>query len=156
MLGQDVCADTETLDCWLENLRAFIPKTRMTFSGVKDADTRGDLIALLKAIGTEKMSTDSAMLSALVVVAQDDAAAVGDAFMQTHHKMMADMGMEPTGDADKDFVRMMIPHHRGAIDMAEVELKYGKDEKLRAMAEEIIAAQNKEIAEMESWQKANP
>lgn len=79
----------------------------------------------------------------------------GKAYMAAHEKMMADMkGMKPTGDADKDFVMMMIPHHQGAIDMAEVELKYGKDPELKAMAEKIIADQKKEIAEMEKWQKA--
>lgn len=105
---------------------------------------------------TLAIAAGTLVLSALAVVAQDNAAAVKEAVMQAHHKMMAGMEMELTGDADKDFVNMMIPHHQGAIDMAEVELKYGKDEKLRAMAEEIITAQKKEIAEMEAWQKANP
>ena len=76
--------------------------------------------------------------------------------MQAHQKMMDAMnGMHPTGDADKDFVMMMIPHHQGAIDMAEVELKYGKDPELKAMAEKIIADQKREIDEMEKWQSAN-
>jgi len=48
---------------------------------------------------------------------------------------------------------MMIPHHQGAIDMAEVELKYGKDPALRKMAEDIIAAQKKEIEDFKAWQK---
>ncbi len=80
-----------------------------------------------------------------------------EASMQAHHKMMAAMdAAKPTGDADRDFVRMMIPHHQGAIDMARIELEYGRDEKLRAMAEGIIAAQETEIAAMEAWLKANP
>lgn len=65
------------------------------------------------------------------------------------------MGMKPTGDADKDFVAMMIPHHQAAVDMAEVELKYGKDKKLRVMAEDIIKSQKKEIAEMKEWLAKN-
>jgi uncharacterized protein (DUF305 family) len=69
---------------------------------------------------------------------------------------MKDMHMQSTGDADKDFVMMMIPHHQGAIDMAKVELKYGKDPKIRELAEAVIAAQEKEIAEMKAWQAANP
>jgi uncharacterized protein (DUF305 family) len=76
--------------------------------------------------------------------------------MEAHQKMMDAMnGMKPTGDADKDFVMMMIPHHQGAIDMAEVELKYGKDPELKKMAKEIIADQKKEIGEMKKWQSAN-
>ena len=50
-----------------------------------------------------------------------------------------------TGDADRDFARMMIPHHQGAIDMALVELRYGKDERLKRLAQEIIVTQQQEI-----------
>ena len=57
-----------------------------------------------------------------------------------------------TGNPDRDFVSMMVPHHQGAIDMAQVELRYGKDPILRRMAEDIVAAQQKEIAEMRRWQ----
>jgi uncharacterized protein (DUF305 family) len=82
-----------------------------------------------------------------------DAAKEMEAAMQT---MMKDMHMKSTGDADKDFVIMMIPHHQGAIDMAKVQLKYGKDPAIRKLAEAVIAAQEKEIAEMKAWQAANP
>lgn len=76
--------------------------------------------------------------------------------MQAHEKMSVDMGaVKPSGDADVDFVRMMIPHHEGAIAMAEVELKYGKDESRKALARQIIEAQTKEIAEMKDWLKKN-
>ena len=108
------------------------------------------------------MRTSSLLVATLIAaptlaLAADNAAAVKNAMMMAHHKMMAAMDqMQPTGDADKDFVAMMVPHHQGAIDMAKVELQYGKDEKLRAMAEDIIQAQEKEIAEMKAWQTANP
>ena len=49
------------------------------------------------------------------------------AFMESMQTMMKDMHAKPTGDADKDFVNMMLPHHQGAVDMAKVELQYGKD-----------------------------
>jgi uncharacterized protein (DUF305 family) len=58
------------------------------------------------------------------------------------------MNVPFSGDADRDFARMMIPHHQGAIDMALVELRYGKDERLKRLAQEIIVAQQQEIAVM--------
>ena len=70
-----------------------------------------------------------------------------------------DRGMSaarPTGNADRDFVAMMIPHHQGAIDMAEVELKYGKDPMLRRLAKNIVSAQQREIKEMREWQTRHP
>jgi uncharacterized protein (DUF305 family) len=63
-------------------------------------------------------------------------------------KMMVDMGITPTGDIDRDFVAMMVPHHQGAIDMATAELRYGRNEQLRRMAQEIIVTQQQEIAAM--------
>jgi hypothetical protein len=63
-------------------------------------------------------------------------------------KMMNDMAIKPTGDIDRDFVAMMIPHHQGAIDMAISELRYGKNEQLRRIAQEIIVDQMQEIAAM--------
>ncbi len=63
-------------------------------------------------------------------------------------KMMNDMAAKPTGDIDRDFVAMMSPHHQGAIDMAVIELRYGKNEQLRRIAQEIIVDQMQEIAAM--------
>jgi uncharacterized protein (DUF305 family) len=62
--------------------------------------------------------------------------------------MMTGMSVAPTGDTDNDFVAWMTPHHQGAIDMARAELQYGKNEKLRRIAEEIIVTQQQEIAAM--------
>ena len=63
-------------------------------------------------------------------------------------RMMKGMGGEPTGDVDHDFVVMMSAHHQGAIDMAMAFLKYGKNEQLRRLAQEIIVEQQQEIAAM--------
>jgi uncharacterized protein (DUF305 family) len=63
-------------------------------------------------------------------------------------KMMAGMDVEPSGDVDADFVARMIVHHQGAIDMARAELRYGHNEQLRRMAQEIIVTQLQEITTM--------
>jgi uncharacterized protein (DUF305 family) len=63
-------------------------------------------------------------------------------------KMMIDMGIRPFGDVDVDFVSMMTPHHQGAIEMAQAELRYGHNERLKRMAQEIIVTQQQEIAAM--------
>jgi hypothetical protein len=63
-------------------------------------------------------------------------------------KMMIDMGIRPSGDVDTDFVAMMVPHHQGAIEMARAELRYGRNEPLRRMAQEIIVTQTQEISAM--------
>jgi uncharacterized protein (DUF305 family) len=63
-------------------------------------------------------------------------------------KMMDAMEAKPTGDIDRDFVAMMVPHHQGGIDMAVLELRYGKNEQLRRLAQEIIVSQMQEIAAM--------
>lgn len=63
-------------------------------------------------------------------------------------KMMAGMAVRPTGDVDRDFVDMMVPHHQGAIDMAIALLRYGRNEKVRRLAQEIIVTQQEEINAM--------
>jgi uncharacterized protein (DUF305 family) len=63
-------------------------------------------------------------------------------------KMMAGMSVAPSGNVDKDFVATMVPHHQGAIDMARAELRYGQNEQLRRLAQEIIVTQHEEIAAM--------
>ena len=75
--------------------------------------------------------------------------------MEMHHSMMKGMkdmeSMASSGDTDRDFAMMMKKHHQSALDMAEVELKLGKDAKLRGMAKDIIKSQKKEIKKFDEW-----
>jgi len=82
-----------------------------------------------------------------------DQGASSKAFNDAMGKMHKDMMITYSGNADADFVRGMIPHHQGAIDMAKVELKYGKDPELRKLAQAVVTAQEAEIKEMNAWLK---
>ena len=74
-------------------------------------------------------------------------------FQGANAKMHRDMAIVFTGNADIDFVKGMIPHHQGAIDMAKIELAFGDDPEIRKLAEGIVAAQEAEIALMQAWLK---
>lgn len=84
-----------------------------------------------------------------------DESASTRAYIEANNKMHEGMDIAFTGNADVDFARGMIPHHEGAIDMARIVLEYGADPELRKLAEEIIAAQEDEIAFLRSWLEAN-
>lgn len=75
------------------------------------------------------------------------------AYKQANERMHAEMMIEFTGDADKDFIAGMIPHHRGAVDMAAIVIEFGSNPKVRALAEQIIREQEKELALMEALRK---
>jgi hypothetical protein len=64
------------------------------------------------------------------------------------NKMMMDMAVKPSGNVDADFTAMMIPHHQGAVDMAEAELRYGHNRKLRRIARNIVTGQRRQIGAM--------
>ena len=83
-------------------------------------------------------------------VAQGESAST-KAFKAANDAMHRDMNVPLTGDADVDFARSMIPHHQGAIDMAKIVLAHGKDPAIRKLAEEVVAAQESEIAMMRKW-----
>jgi uncharacterized protein (DUF305 family) len=70
-------------------------------------------------------------------------------------QMHKDMDIDLTGDPDVDFVKLMIPHHQSAIEMAKLVLEYGQDPEIRAIAEDVIREQEREIAELRQWLEKN-
>ncbi len=96
--------------------------------------------------------TFETILVALALGSAASAAAPESAFVQANKvamaKMMSAMNAAPSGDVDVDFVNMMEPHHRGALDMAVLELRYGTNPQLRRIAQEIIVGQTQEIDAM--------
>ena len=77
------------------------------------------------------------------------------AFYGINQKMHEAMNVSFTGNADADFVKGMIPHHQGAVDMAKVVLAFGSDPEIRKLAEAVIRAQESEIAMMRAWLQRN-
>jgi uncharacterized protein (DUF305 family) len=94
------------------------------------------------------------LLAALIAAAQVHSVAAQ--FMQAMNESMERMDRQMAtapmnGNVDHDFASMMIPHHKGAIDMAKAELIYGKDPVMRRLAQEILVDQQSEIDAMQSW-----
>jgi uncharacterized protein (DUF305 family) len=74
-----------------------------------------------------------------------------NASMEKMHVAMATV--KPSGNSDVDFVKLMLPHHQAAIDMARSQLMYGRDSQMRRLAQEIITDQQSEIELMQLWLK---
>lgn len=99
-----------------------------------------------------KNITISAVLVSGLCLASSFVSDHGQALMEASMATMKNMkAMKMTGHPDHDFSMMMAEHHRGAIKMSEIELKSGKDESLKLMAQKMIVAQGKEIKEFENF-----
>ena len=113
----------------------------------------GSLAALCLAATAQVQPAAPMASSASMPMGHMQSGAKGGDDMQ--QSMMGDMErmhkMKMTGDTDKDFAMMMKIHHQGAIDMAHMELAHGKSPAMKAMAKQIIAAQKKEIAQLDRW-----
>lgn len=108
--------------------------------------------ALALAQGTDHSAGHGAGPGASATTSEADARSAFEAANAAMHENMA---VQLTGDADIDFARSMIPHHQGAIDMARIVLEHGDDPEMRALAEEIVDAQEAEIAVMREWLEKN-
>ena len=104
-------------------------------------------VSVLLAVAAAAFAHDGDHHPTQTALSADESAflAENDAAMT---RMMNDMAAKPSGDIDRDFVAMMTPHHQGAINMAVIELRYGKNERLRRIAQEIIVEQRQEIDAM--------
>jgi uncharacterized protein (DUF305 family) len=114
------------------------------------------LAALLACVSLTVQAQQNAAMPGMNMAAPaagSGASASTQAFQQGEAQMMQNMSAPPyVGDADRDFVAHMIPHHQGAVNMAQVELKYGRDPAIKKLARDIIKAQDQEIAFMQKWQ----
>jgi uncharacterized protein (DUF305 family) len=87
-----------------------------------------------------------------------DGAAANAGYATASDRMMSGMmgdSMAHSGNADRDFVKMIIPHQQGAIDMANVQLRYGRDPELKALAQKVVSTGQAQMAEMNAWLKTN-
>lgn len=106
-------------------------------------------------MGHCKMAPAASVQPAVAAAPAGTETASTKAFKAINDKMHEGMSIPFTGNADADFVKGMIPHHQGAVDMARVVLQHGKDPALKKLARDIIRAQDKEMAFMRAWLAKN-
>ncbi|WP_421591859.1 CopM family metallochaperone [Shinella sp. M27] len=115
----------------------------------------GAALSLALTLPALAQEADHSAHQGMTMDAPEDSSPSTQAFIDANAKMHAAMAIDFTGNADVDFVRGMIAHHQGAIDMAKVELEHGKDADIRKLAQDVITAQEGEIAMMKEWLAKN-
>ena len=121
--------------------------TRSVFSGI----VIPVILELILSVGLLGLSVQAgAAVEGNQAAADDDWSELVVSMDKMHMAMDA---VKRSGDSDVDFVRLMLPHHQAAIDMAKTELLYGKDAQMRRLAQEIITDQQLEIELMQRWLK---
>ncbi len=115
----------------------------------------GAALSLALTLPALAQEADHSAHQGMTMDAPADGSPSTQAFIDANAKMHAAMAIDFTGNADVDFVRGMIAHHQGAIDMAKVELEHGKDADIRKLAQDVITAQEGEIAMMKEWLAKN-
>nr|WP_314093459.1 DUF305 domain-containing protein [uncultured Shinella sp.] len=115
----------------------------------------GAALSLAFTLPALAQEADHSAHQGMTMDAPADGSPSTQAFIDANAKMHAAMEIDFTGNADVDFVRGMIAHHQGAIDMAKVELEHGKNADIRKLAEDVITAQEGEIAMMKEWLAKN-
>jgi uncharacterized protein (DUF305 family) len=108
------------------------------------------LLALISAVGLSAQRHDAHQHLDTSVAGKGEWSELTASMEKMHVDMRS---IEPSGDSDIDFVRLMLPHHQAAIDMAKIQLVYGKDPEMRRLAQEIITDQQSEIELMQLWLK---
>jgi uncharacterized protein (DUF305 family) len=113
-------------------------------------------LAATFAIAEDKTDHSKMDMSGMVMGApKGDQGPSSMAFAKANAAMHAGMDIEFSGNADIDFAKGMTAHHQGAVEMAKIQLEYGKDPELRKLAEDIIKAQENEIAFIQGWLEKN-
>jgi uncharacterized protein (DUF305 family) len=130
----------------------------MRFIGAKSTPQLAAILLVSVLLGTsanagdtEKKSTQPTAHHHAMADAQQQMPKTENAYAAVMNKMHKSMMTEGTGDVDVDFMRGMIPHHQGAIDMAKIALEKSTDPVVRQLAEGIIKAQESEITLMQNW-----
>lgn len=145
----------------IQGLKA-VMRTTIRALAIAGASTVAILAALHASALAEETGMHNAMpgmstgqIPGMPAQPSGDGGPSSQAFAAANARMHAAMAIPYTGNADADFVRGMIPHHQGAIDMAKVVLQYGKDDQTKKWASDVIRDQQREISEMQEWLKKN-